>query len=123
MKEKKFSNWFKKHKTKLLVAGGVIVTTVGTVLLIDNWDLVKGFIVKEVKNVPAKSLDIKPDVTNTTVVDSEPVIRIIDVREHLRNLPCGYHPSAQKVAKAVELGIELDANQTIVSAHPRCYVA
>ena len=123
MKEKKFSNWVKKHKTKLLIAGGVIVTTVGTVLLIDNWDSVKSLIVKEVNNVPAGSLNIKSEVSNVAIATGEPVIKIIDVREHLRNLPNGYHPSAQKVAKAVELGIELDANQTIVSAHPRCYVA
>ncbi len=103
MKEKKFSNWVKKHKTKLLIAGGVIVTTVGTVLLIDNWDSVKSLIVKEVNNVPAGSLHIKSEVSNVAIAAGEPVIKIIDVREHLRNLPNGYHPSAQKVAKAVEL--------------------
>ena len=56
-------------------------------------------------------------------VESDPILRIIDVREHLRNLPQGHHPSVWKIAEAAESGIELAENQTIVSAHPRCYAA
>lgn len=122
MKEKKFTNWVKKHKTKLLITGGVIVTTVGAVLLIDNWDLIKGLVVKDVKNLPVKSLDIKPEVATAIVVDNEPVIKI-DVRKHLRNLPKEHHPSTKKILEAIELGVDLEGKKTIVSDHSRCYVA
>ena len=63
------------------------------------------------------------EVSTVPTVKSEPILRIIYVREHLRNLPQGHHPSVLKIAEAAESGIELAENQTIVSAHPRCCAA
>ena len=44
MKENKIKTWVKEHKKGLLIAGGVIVTAVGTVLLIDNVDSIKALV-------------------------------------------------------------------------------
>ncbi len=123
MKENKFTAWVKAHKSKLIIAGGVVLTTVGTILLVDNWDAIKGFMVGETKIKPSRQLNVVTEVPTVPAVESEPILRIIDVREHLRNLPQGHHPSVWKIAEAAESGIELAENQTIVSAHPRCYAA
>ena len=121
--ENKIKTWAKAHKKELLIAGGVIVTAVGTVLLIDNMDAVKALITETQKKALAKETIAIIENEIIDFVKTEPITKIIDVREHLRNLPQGHHPSASKLAEAVKNGIELAENQTIVSAHPRCYAA
>lgn len=123
MKDNKFTAWVKAHKTELIIAGGVVLTTVGAILLVDNWETVKGLFQTEAKITPSRPLNVVTEVPTAPAVESEPILRIIDVREHLRNLPQGHHPSVWKIAEAAESGIELAENQTIVSAHPRCYAA
>ena len=123
MKENKFTAWVKAHKSELIIAGGIVITTVGAILLMDNWDAVKSIMHGEPKIKPSRPLNVAAEVPTIPVVESEPILKIIDVREHLRNLPQGHHPSTWKIAEATELGIELAENQTIVSAHPRCYAA
>ena len=123
MKENKFTAWIKAHKTELIIAGGVVLTTVGAILLVDNWESVKGLFQTEAKITPSRPLNVVTEVPTAPAVESEPILRIIDVREHLRNLPQGHHPSVWKIAEAAESGIQLADNQTIVSAHPRCYAA
>ena len=120
MKENKIKTWVKEHKKGLLIAGGVIVTAVGAVLLVDNMDAVKS-LVSEMQKKALSTATIENEIAN--FMKSEPTAKIVDVREHLRNLPQGHHPSANKIAEAVKSGIELAENQTIVSAHPRCYAA
>ena len=123
MKDNKFTAWVKAHKTELIIAGGAVITTVGAILLVDNWESVKGLFKAEAQITPSRPLNVVPKVPTVPAVESEPILRIIDVREHLRNLPQGHHPSVWKIAEAAESGIELAENQTIVSAHPRCYAA
>ena len=123
MKDNKFTAWVKAHKTELIIAGGAVLTTVGAILLVDNWETVKGMFQTEAKIPPSRTINVVTEVPTVPAVESEPIWRIIDVREHLRNLPQGHHPSVWKIAEAAESGIELAENQTIVSAHPRCYAA
>ena len=123
MKENKMKTWVKTHKKELLIAGGVIVTAVGTVLLIDNMDAVKELVPemqkKALSRVPAATIQNK----TTDLAKTELITKIIDVREHFRTLPQGHHPSVGKIAEAVKSGIELAENQTIVSAYSRCCAA
>lgn len=123
MKENRFTAWVKTHKTELIIAGGVVLTAVGAILLVDNWESVKGVVVKEVRTTSTLPLNAKTEVPTISAMESEPILKIVDVREHLRTLPIGHHPSSGKLAEAAEIGIELAENQTIVSAHPRCYAA
>ena len=123
MKDNKFTAWVKAHKTELIIAGGAVLTTVGAILLVDNWETVKGMFHTEAKITPSRTINVVTEVPTVPAVESEPILRIIDVREHLRNLPQGHHPSVWKIAEAAGSGIELAENQTIVSAHPRCYAA
>lgn len=122
-KKKTLKNWVNDQKTELIVAGATVVTVVGAVLLAKNWDSVKALIPGENVQKAVTPSQVVSAVPVVPVVTEEPIMKIIDVREHLRTLPEGHHPSAWKVAKAAESGIELAANQTLVSAHPRCYAA
>ena len=123
MKENKFTVWVKAHKTELIIAGSAMLTTVGAILLVENWKSVKGLFQSETKITPSHPLNLATEVPTVPAVKSDPILRIIDVKGHLRNLPQGHHPSIRKIAEAAESGIELAENQTIVSAHPRCYAA
>ena len=86
MKENKIKTWVKTHKKELLIAGGVIVTAVGTVLLIDNMDAVKGL----VPEMQKKALSRMPVTTiqnkTTDLAKTEPITKIIDVRERRKGL-------------------------------------
>lgn len=118
MKENKFTSWIKAHKTELIFAGGIALTTVGTIFLINNRAAAQSLLEK---TEPPLSLPVS-GATNLSIVpavDSLPVLKKVDVREHLRALPQGQHPSMWKLAEAAESGIELAENQTLVSAHPR----
>lgn len=121
--ENKIKTWVKAHKKELFIAGGVIVTAVGAVFLIDNMDAVKALIPEAQKKVLSKetTATIENEINNLT--KTEPITKIIDVKEHLRNLSQGHQPSASKLAEAAKNGIKLAENQTIVSAHTRCYAA
>ena len=123
MKDNKFTAWVKAHKTELIIASGAVLTTVGAILLVDNWETVRGMFQTEAKITPSRTINVVTEVPTVPAVESEPILRIIDVREHLCNLPQGHHPSVWKIAEAAESGIELAENQTIVSAHPRCSAA
>lgn len=145
MEEKKsFLIWVKEHKKQLIIAGVSVATIVGIILAIKNresimrmWESLRLAITKQ----PSKADEVKSMLSTTSVPISVPVIEVVpateimvirtngtarspfDVREHLRNLPEGHHPSARKIIEAAESGIELATNQTLVSAHPRCYAA
>jgi len=123
MKENKFTMWVKSHKTELVVAGSVVLTALGVIFLSENWESVKKLDVVKTKKTLNHSLNISPDAPIIIAVENEPVLKIIDVREHLRNLPQGHRPSGAKIAEAAQLGIELANNQTFVSGYPRSYVA
>lgn len=121
MKENKFTAWVKAHKTEMYIAGGILLTTVGTILFVNNWESIKGVVVRETRTIPTLPLNETSEVSAIPAVESEPILKIVDVKEHRRTLPLGYHPSSAKLAEAEKNGIELAENQTIVSAHPRCY--
>lgn len=123
MKENKIKTWVKEHKKGLLIAGGVIVTAVGTVLLIDNVDSIKALVPEMYKKALSKEATMVIESEINDLVKTESITKIVDVKEHLRNLSQGHQPSAVKLAEAAKNGIKLAENQTIVSAHTRCYAA
>lgn len=64
--DNKFVSWVKAHKTELIIAG---VTVVGTVLVVKNWDSIKGLF-KVTKSAV-------PDTVKTEPVAEEIVVPII----------------------------------------------
>lgn len=139
MNKEKIKRFVLEHKTEICIFGGTIIAIglgyfgykyipkikVGKVT--SNSKTSRQITETVAKKVPCKELCgnlvdemLVPIVTDDT---SAPVIKIIDVREHLRNLPTGYHPSKLKLTEALNMGVELLDNQTIVSSHTRCYAA
>lgn len=100
----------KKNKGKyLILGGGVILVVAGTALLIAN----NG----RVKNIPASSATLI-DKSNVLKETAESIKESV-VKQHLRNLPEGHHPSSVKLFEAAKKGITLKENQTIVSEYTR----
>ena len=64
--DNKFVSWVKAHKTELIIAG---VTVVGTVLVVKNWNSIKGLF-KVTKSAV-------PDTVKTEPVAEEIVVPII----------------------------------------------
>ena len=72
--KKGFITWVKAHKNELIIAG---VTVVGTVLVVKNWDSIKGLF----KATEA----VVPDISKIEPVAEEIVVPIIssDILENL----------------------------------------
>ncbi len=138
MKEDKntFIKWIKEHKKELKIAGISVAVLIALVLAIKNRaalaDVMKkvmASVSKSNKTVAAQTVkavkadscarvtDIAKAVPQPTqsITTSAQVDRIpFDVHKHVRNLPEGYHASPDKIATALENGIELLENQTWV---------
>ena len=119
----KASAWVKKYKDEMILAGTLLVTTVGTILFVNNIDKVKPLFLSISKTNKTKlSLCNVKTLSSLSEIEKSQ-IKIIRVRDHIRTLPQGYHPSELKVSEAVSLGIELKDNQTMVSRYLRRIVA
>lgn len=132
-KEKKsLMDWIKDHKKELIVAGVSITALILAILGIKNrkaieeaWNTLRQIVnqkpaaIKPSTITPVSEIKIKTE-TLTNVVESNiiPITKAPhDVSEHIRNLPNGYKPSAEKLALAAERGLELLPGQTIVDAY------
>lgn len=131
MREQKFRLlvWVKSHKKQLLIAG-ISITAIVAILL--------GIQKRESLTSLWKELNAKIDKTPALDIE-EPIVMISDsvtdsvnstqgytlpntpvnVEWHLRNLSSGRQHSAAKAAEAVQLGIELLPNQTIVDSYTK----
>ena len=124
-----FVNWIKEHKTQLIIAGVSITAILAIIIGIKNrqtleeaWTALKKMVEKDqekplsickTENVVEKVSDM-PVATDNVV----PITKIPhSVREHVRNLPTGYNPSAEKLKLADERGLVLLPGQTIVEAY------
>lgn len=124
------TSWWERNKKKVLIIGGVVVAVGVGVLAFKNKDaliaLVKG----------SKKLSSKvPPIADTTIIETTTeVITTVEmeaitvsktlnngdpfgVEGFIRNLPEGWHPSAEKIAQAAALGIKLGEHQTLVDPY------
>jgi len=124
--EKKQENFFEKHKTELLFVGAAIIAVGATLLITKNDDKFSAFFCEKVKQCGKTGVDAmvcikKPDTVASDL--EEVLIKEVNVKEHLRNLPCGRFPSVAKKGEAIKKNIFLGEHQTLVSEHTRCYAA
>lgn len=122
--------WWERNKKKVLIIGGGVVAVGIGVVVFKNKDALIGLVKKgkTVVNTVSK-LDVQPVIDKipevTTVVNPETVISStplnnglpFGVRGGIRNLPNNRYPSAEKLAQAAALGIELGEHQTIVDPY------
>lgn len=135
MKEQnKFLAWVKAHKKELIIAGVSIATIIAIILGYKNrkqlmalWATLQGAISKapDITPVAVEAVEKVTEEVAPIVEVIEPVKLIVvdannihqiphEVSKHIRNLPQGWHPSAEKIATAAENGIQLLPNQTWV---------
>ena len=126
MKEqRKLIRWIREHKKALIIAGVSIGTLIAIVLGIKNRETIKALwaSLRKVAEKPAvHAMKVPPIEAAHPVV--EDVVTVVaqhretipfDVAKHVRNLPDGWHASADKIATALENGFELAEGQTWVS--------
>ena len=134
--EEKFDliKWIKKHRKALTIAGVGIGTLIALILGIKNKDDIKA-LVNSLQKTTEKSIvtgSTAPELTvlakpSVPVIPVHPVVEDasaaamrhaseipFEVSKHLRNLPEGWNPSAEKVATAAANGFELGQGQTWV---------
>lgn len=119
--------WYRNKKTVLTIGGLLLAAGVGYVVY-KNWDSLKVvFISGDPKPVmisnPKVTVDIQAQIIETlpekavTITKTANNGEAIHVCRHIRNLPIGSKASQQKIEKAVELGINLLENQTVVDPY------
>ena len=115
--------WIKEHKKELIIAGVSVTAIILAIIGLKNqkeletaWKSLKNLIEKVPDNVQTPDF---PVVSDAVSIVEKPVIPHTphDVPLHLRRLPQGQKPSAEKLAQAVELGIELLPGQTLVNSY------
>lgn len=123
--------WVRKHKALFLVMG----VSVAVLLMIiqrcrRKGDLAEFVALLEYKlNKTALDASTQPpiDVPTISVIPSDtPLVRsytpysaAFTVSSHYRNLPVGKHSSKEKIAEALEAGIVLPQNQTLVNSYQK----
>lgn len=129
--EKGVIAWFRAHKEQLIIAViGVTVIVVGSTVVIKNREAAKSEL-EAFKNSLSETTKKTPELiakvqSTSPVAEKIPSVRTytspikpFDVNEHIRNLPDGQHHSAEKVAEAAALGIDLLPGQTLVNRYTK----
>ena len=114
------TNFFKEHKTELIVAGTTVLTIAGAVLLMKNWDDIVALIPKGVLGGIDQVAESPVDpIIQVMPEASTVVLRFDSVPYHLRNLPAGQHASQQAIDNAAAHGVILETGKTFVSEYTR----
>lgn len=132
-----FIEWVKAHKKQLTIAGISTLAIIGIALGIKNkdaiielWESLQKSISKSPSETPApKTMEIQSTMSEI-VAETKEVTRVytpstipFNVKDHLRNLPEGWHASPEKITEAELLGIELLPNQTLVNSYTKGVIA
>ena len=131
MREQKLKLWLwvKAHKKQLLIAG-ISIAAIAAILLGIKEREALASLWKELnaKIDKAPALDIEEPIVMISDSVTESVTSTrgytlpnapVNVECHLRNLSGGRQHSAAKAAEALQLGIELLPNQTIVDSYTK----
>jgi hypothetical protein len=127
-REQGFKGWWDRNKKTVLIIGGTLLVAGAGYAVYKKWDIIKGVYVSiepepTMINIPKVSVGIRAQITEALPDQTETITKIInngesfDVIRHVRNLPNGWKASPEKIEEAVNLGINLLENQTIVDPY------
>ena len=127
-KEQGFKGFWLRNKKTVLAIGGVLLAVGAGYVVYKNWGSLNDvFISGDSKPgmipTPKLTVDIQTQITEALPEKTANITKIInngeaiDVSMHIRNMPIGWKASQEKIEKAVELGINLLENQTIVDPY------
>lgn len=132
--KKKIWEWVEVHKGQLILAGISITAIIGVILglkkkdaLMELWDALEESI-KDTIKTGYSEIPIAQDSTLALEIVTAsrtytPPQDPFEVVTHIRELPAGWHHSAEKAAEAAAMGIDLLENQTIVDHYMKNAVA
>lgn len=126
--EQGFKGFWHRNKKMMLAIGGVLIAVGAGYVVYKNRGSLKDVFISDNSKLgmipnPKLTADIQAQITEALPEKTFTVARIInngkgiDVNMHIRNLPIGWKASQEKIDKAVELGINLLENQTIVDPY------
>lgn len=132
-KEKKsFLKWIKAHRRELIITGISVTALIAIVLGANNVEILKALLKSLREKISNPTSVTVPQIPATVVIEQAPTIISsstptdtlllsskadslpFEVQKHIRNLPEGWHASAEKIATALDNGIILEAGQTWV---------
>lgn len=106
--------WVKKHKKGVIITCSVLAVVGTAVILLINGKKVTVPVEEIFEDVLAEAP--KPAVIpNVAESANETIVTTFSRSEFIRQLHPGQHASAEKLAQAAEMGIELMPGQTIVN--------
>jgi len=124
------TTWWERNKKKVLIIGGVVVAVGVGVLVFKNRDSLiallkrgKGLTSNVPQNADPTIIETTSEVITTVETEAITVSKTLNngvpfgVEGFIRNLPDGWHPSAEKIAQAAALGIKLGEHQTLVDPY------
>lgn len=121
--EKGIFGFLKENKKSIAIGAVTLCTLVTGVFILKNRKSAINAL--EVKEIVDQGMEICEDVvpmlqeTIEPSKDTDISKRIINVREHLRNLPNNYNASQSKIDLAAQYGITLAEHQTWVNSYPK----
>jgi hypothetical protein len=124
------TTWWERNKKKVLIIGGVVVAVGVGVLVFKNRDALIALLKRGkglASNVPQIADPTIIETTSKVITTVEPEAITVSktlnngvpfgVKGFIRNLPDGWHPSAEKIAQAAALGMKLGEHQTLVGPY------
>lgn len=127
--EKSFFEKAKEHKKEIIIGAAAVISVVVAVLIVKNRapliPAIKSLRIDEVLTNSSETRNIAGPLISKSVEKSVtsnlPNGNIINVREHIRNLPEGWNPSINKVELAAKFGYSLEEHQTLVNAYTKTF--
>lgn len=130
--KRKLIRWVIAHKKELIIAGISISTLIGIILALKHpsglkkvWAILREAI-KPSKTNLENEIVTKNECVHVAIADLLPAVSsdtqtksLIDVSKHVRTLPTGCHASSEKIATALENGINLQSGQTWVKPYSK----
>lgn len=130
MRERQFFKWVKAHKVRLALAGISVAAIIYAVVRGKDIAELRSFLQGRISKVSGGVAADLPSCNMPKVYEAaSPDLKIkrayssyssaFTVKRHCRMLPAGQHPSAEKKAEALESGINLLQNQTLVNSYQK----
>jgi len=124
-KEKGFFAKAKEHKKEIAI-GAAIVFSVAVLVVKNRAAFISTIMSSRIEVVLTNSLETRNNAgslilesVEKSVTSNLPIGNIINVREHIRNLPEGCNPSISKVELAAKYGYSMEGHQTLVNAYTK----
>ena len=126
-KEKGFFEKAKEHKKEIAIGAAIVFSVVVAVLVVKNRAaFISAIKSSRIEEVLTNSLETRNNAgplisesVEKSVTSNLPIGNIINVREHIRNLPEGWNPSISKVELAAKYGYSMEGHQTWVNAYTK----